>query len=139
MEFTVPKFIEKESRIVGPLTFKQFIFVGLAGAISVFLYFILPFYLFIIIAIILFGGSLALAFLKIGKTSLPSFIANFFVFLFKPRIYLWKKKTSPPKFLKKEKPPLIEQEKEKEEEKTKLKVSRGSRLDELFTRVETKQ
>jgi len=139
MEFTVPKFIEKESKIVGPLTFKQFIFVGLAGAISVFVYFVLPFYLFIIIAIILFGGSLALAFLKIGKTSLPSFIANFFVFTFKPRIYLWKKKTSPPKFLKKEKPLLIEQKKEEEEEKTKLKVSRGSRLDELFTRVETRQ
>lgn len=138
MEFTVPKFIEKEARIVGPLTFKQFIFIGAAGAISIFIYFIVPFFLFIIIAIVLLGGSFALAFFKIGKTSLPNFIANFFSFIFKPRIYLWKKKTSPPKFLKKEKLPLIEEE-EKEEEKTKLKVSRGSRLDELFTRVETRQ
>lgn len=139
MEFTVPKFIEKESKIVGPLTFKQFIFIGAAGAISIFIYFVLPFYLFIIIAIVLLGGSFALAFLKIGKTSLPNFITNFLSFTFKPRIYLWKKKTSPPKFLKKEKATLIKEEKEEEEEKTKLKVSRGSRLDELFTRLETKK
>jgi len=67
MEFTVPKFIEKEARIVGPLTFKQFIFIGAAGAISIFVYFVLPFYLFIIAVIILLGGSFALAFLKMGK------------------------------------------------------------------------
>ena len=137
MEFTVPKFIEKEARIVGPLTFKQFIFIGAAGIISVFVYFIFPLYLFIIAVIVLLGGAFALAFLKIGKTSLPSFIANFFVFFFKPKIYLWKKKSNPPKFLKKGKSPLIEQK--EEEEKTKLKVSRGSRLDELFTRIETKK
>jgi len=139
MEFTVPKFIEKEARIVGPLTFKQFIFIGAAGAISIFVYFVLPFYLFIIAVIILLGGSFALAFLKIGKTALPSFILNFFTFIFKPRIYLWKKKTSPPKFLKKGKIPLIEEKNKEEEEKTKLKISRGSRLDELFTRIETKK
>jgi hypothetical protein len=137
MEFTVPKFIEQEAKIVGPLTFKQFIFIGIAGGISIFLYFILPFFLFIIIAVILLGSALVLAFLKIGKTSLPEYITNFFVFIFKPRIYLWKKKTSPPKFLAKEKEPipgLKEPEKE-----LKLRISKGSRIDELFTRIETKK
>ena len=137
MEFTVPKFIEQEAKIVGPLTFKQFIFVGIAGGISLFLYFIVPFFLFIIILVILLGSALALAFLKIDRTSLPELISNFFVFTFKPRIYLWKKKTSPPKFLAKGKEPipgLREPEKE-----VKLKVSVGSRLDELFTRIETKK
>jgi len=135
MEFTVPKFIEQEARIVGSLTFKQFIFVGIAGGISLFIYFILPFFLFIIVAIILLGSALALAFFKIGKISLPEFIANFFIFIFKPRIYLWKKKTSPPKFLTRMKEPipgLREPEKE-----VKLKISKGSRLDELFMRIET--
>jgi hypothetical protein len=75
--------------------------------------------------------------LKIGKTSLPAFIKNFFSFLFKPKIYLWKKKTSPPKFLRKEKV-KVKDIKEETEEESKLRVSTGSRLDELFTRIETK-
>ena len=137
MEFTVPKFIEREAKIVGSLTFKQFIFVAIAGGISLFIYFILPFFLFVIIAVILLGSALALSFLKVSRTSLPELIVNFFAFTFKPRIYLWKKKTSPPKFLTKMKEPipgLREPEKE-----VKLKISKGSRLDELFTRIETKK
>lgn len=137
MEFTVPQFIEKEPKIVGPFTFKQFIFIGIAGGICLFLFFTVSLFVFIILAIILLGGAFALAFLKIGKTSLPIFIKNFFSFLFKPKIYLWKKKTSPPKFLREEK---VEEKKEEEEigEESKLKVSKGSKLDELFTKLETK-
>jgi len=135
MEFTVPQFIEKEPKIVGPFTFKQFIFIGIAGGICIFLFFTVSLFVFIIMTIVLLGGAFALAFLKVGKTSLPLFIKNFFAFLFKPKVYLWKKKTSPPKFIKEEK---VKEEKEEIEEKSKLKVSTGSRLDELFTRLETK-
>jgi len=135
MEFTVPQFIEKEPKIVGPFTFKQFIFIGVAGGICLFLFFTVSLPVFIIMAIVLLGGAFALAFLKIGKTSLPIFIKNFFSFLFKPKVYLWKKKTSPPKFLRKEK---VEEKEEEIEEESKLKVSKGSRLNELFTHLETK-
>ena len=137
MEFIVPQFIEKEAKIVGPFTFKQFIFIGIAGGICIFLFFTVSLLLFIIMTIVLLGGAFALAFLKIGKTSLPIFIKNFFSFLFKPRVYLWKKKTSPPKFLRKEKEE-VKETKEGIEEESKLKVNTGSRLDELFTRIETK-
>jgi hypothetical protein len=136
MEFTVPQFIEKEAKIVGPFTFRQFIFIGTAGGICLLLFFVLPFFAFIIVAIILLGGALALALLKVGKTSLPVFIKNFFIFIFKPKLYLWKKKTSPPKFLGRKKE--IKKEEEKIEKKSKLKVTKGGRLDELFTRIETK-
>lgn len=135
MEFTVPQFIEKEAKIVGPFTFRQFIFIGTAGGICLLLFFILPLPAFIVVAVILLGGALALALLKVGKTSLPVFIKNFFIFIFKPKLYLWKKKTSPPKFLRRKK----ETRKEKKiEKKSELKVSKGGRLDELFTRIETK-
>lgn len=134
MEFTVPQFIEREAKIVGPLTFKQFIYIGTAGALSLFLYFTVPFFLFIVTAGILLGIAFILAFFKIGKTSAPSFIVNFFSFLFKPKIYLWKKKTSTSRFLVKKEPT---REKVAPEE-LELKVSRGSKLDELFTRLETK-
>ncbi len=137
MEFTVPQFIEKEPKIVGPFTFKQFIFIGIAGGICIFLFFTVSLFVFIIMTIVLLGGAFALAFLKVGKTSLPLFIKNFFSFLFKPKIYLWKKKTSPLRFLRKEKEEVKKKE-EGIEEESKLKVNTGSRLDELFTRLETK-
>lgn len=134
MEFTVPQFIEREPKIVGPLTFKQFIFIGIAGGICIFLFFTVSLFLFIIMAVFLLGGAFALAFLKVGKTSLPIFIKNFFSFLFKPKIYLWKKKTTPPKFLREEKV----KKGEEIEAGPELRVSKGSKLDELFTKLETK-
>jgi len=139
MEFIVPQFIEKEAKIVGPFTFKQFVFIGIAGALCVFLFFTVPFSLFIILAIFLLGGAFALVFLKIEDVSLPVFIKNFFVFLFKPKTYLWKKKGTPSKFLKKEKEEETKTEEAKgEERKSKLKITKGSRLHELLTRIETK-
>ena len=82
MQFIVPKFIERKPKIIGPLTFKQFVFIGTAGGICLFLYFIVPFWLFMIIALFLLGGSSALAFLKIGKDPLPIIIKNFFIYTF---------------------------------------------------------
>lgn len=134
MEFTVPQFIEREAKIVGPFTFRQFIFIGTAGGICILLFFVLPFSVFIVLAIVLLGGALALALLKVQRTSLPVFIKNFFIFLFKPRVYLWKKKSVMPKFLQKEKEIIREEIKEE----SVLKVVKGSKLRELFTYLETK-
>ena len=133
MEYIVPQFIERETKIVGPFTFKQFIFIGIAGGLSIFLYFFLPFFLFLIIAVGLMGGAFALAFFKMGGLSLPKLLQNFFIFLTKPKIYLWKKKTIPPKIFKK-----IEELKEEEKEGSILKISGRSRLRELFKVLETK-
>lgn len=135
MEFTVPQFIEKKAKIVGPFTFRQFLFIGLASGICLFLYFVLPLAVFIITSIILLGGGFALAFVKINRTSLPVFIKNFFIFLFKPKIYLWRKKTMPLKVFKKEK---FEEKKIKTKEESPLKIAKGSRLGNLFTSLETK-
>ncbi len=137
MEFTVPQFIEKEAKIVGPFTFKQFIFVGIAGTISAFFYLTLPFSLSIILIVILMGIAFALSFVKIKKTTLPKYIANFIIYQFRPKIYIWKKKTGTPRFLKQEKKMVKELTEEKPGE-SKLKVSSGSRLDDLFTKLETK-
>ncbi len=136
MEFTVPQFIEKKAKIVGPFTFRQFIFIGIAGGICLFLYFILPLAAFIIISIILVGGGFALALLKINKTSLPVYIKNFFIFLFKPKIYLWRKKITPPKVFQKGK--KFEEKKIKIKKESPLKIAKGSRLGDLFTSLETK-
>lgn len=95
MQFNVPQFIEHEAKIVGPLTFKQFAFVGTAGAIALILYASTPFYVFLTVTIILGSLAAALAFLKIGGISLPTFISNFLKFGSEPKIYIWQKKEQP--------------------------------------------
>lgn len=133
MEFIVPQFIEREPKIVGPFTFKQFIFIGIAAGLSIFFYFLVPFSLFLIIAIVLLGGALALVFLKPGGISLPAVIKNFFVFLSRPKIYLWRRKAILPKISR-----GVEKPKEEVKEESILKIAERSRLRGLSTRLETK-
>jgi hypothetical protein len=133
MPYTVPQFIEREPKIVGPFTFKQFSFIGAAGALSILLYFILPRFLFVIAAIFLMGTALAMVFLKISGFPLPVLIKNFFIFLTSKKIYLWKKKDLPPKILKKEAVKEV-----KEEKGPTLKISEGGRLKNLTTFLETR-
>jgi predicted membrane protein len=132
MQFTVPKFIERKTRIVGPLTFEQVIFLGIAVAISVFLYFTVPLTTFIIAAALVIGIALILAFFKIEKTPLPVVVKNLFAFTFDPKIYLWKRKDALPKLITK----VEEKEEVKEEES--LKITKQSRLKDLSNRLESK-
>jgi len=133
MQFVVPQFIEREAKIVGPFTFRQFIFIGTAGGLTLFLYFFIKsFALFIIVAVTLNGGALFLALKKVGGfMPLPTAIKNFFFFSTKPKIYLWQKKVLPPKFIRK-----IESPKEIKED-TSLKITGRSRLKELYSHLET--
>jgi len=142
MEFTIPQFIEKEAKIVGPLTLKQFAFFGVAIVVCVILYFVLPPVVFFIFCIPLLIGAGIMAFYKKEGIPLPGLIVGWFLFLFKPKIYLWKKKGIAPKFFRKAPPKrkaILEQEKEEERRKgPSLKMHRGSCLNKLFTQVETK-
>jgi len=133
MRFTVPKFIEHEAKIVGPLTFKQFVFIGIAGAICFALYFTVPFSIFLIACLILGGGAIALAFLKIGGKSLPAILGNFLKFSVSPKIFIWRKIGAPIKIFKKEKI-----KKEEVEEELPLKIAEKSQLKKLRTQIETK-
>lgn len=130
MEFTVPKFIEREARIAGPLTFKQLLILFITGAICFILYTILPFFTFLVISFILIPVGLALAFLKIGGRSFLVILANAFWFFFSPKIFVWKKKKTPV-ILKK-----IEVKKTGRE--LPLKVVEGSRLKKIKIKIETK-
>jgi len=133
MRFTVPQFIEMEAKIVGPLTFRQFIFIGIAGAICFVLYFTFPFSLFLLATIVLGSGAVAFAFLKIGGRGLPTILGNFLKFSLAPKIYLWGKKEVPTEVFKKE---MAKAEEKKEE--LPLKIAEKSRLKKLRTQIETK-
>ena len=132
-QFTVPQFIEHEPKIVGPLTFKQFIFIGIAAAICFIFYFTTPFFVFVLATIVVMGGGAALAFLKSGGRSLPVVLKNFFNFSRAPKMYLWKHREGlPPKIMKIAPAP-------KEIEKASVPTVTGkSRLNVLSTQIETK-
>jgi hypothetical protein len=139
MEFTVPQFIENEAKIVGPLTFKQSIYIGAGGGICFFLFFTAPFYVFAPLAIIVMAVAAGLAFLKVQSIPLPSYIKNFFFFLFKPKVYLWKKKNLPLKFFSQDKSTeKMKATEDRDGNNSPLKISKKSRLNELNTEIEAK-
>jgi hypothetical protein len=92
MNFTIPQFIEMESKIVGPLTFKQFVFVAIGTSLSFVIYFSvgkasMPLAL-AIIAIIM-GTACALAFVKIDGIDIMVVLRHYVAFSMAPRIFLW--------------------------------------------------
>lgn len=132
MRFTIPQFIEHEPKIVGPFTFRQFIFIGIAISVCFVIYFSAPFYIFLLACIFLGAGALAMAFVKIGGRSLPVILGNFFKFNLTPKIYIWRKTETPIRVVKKE----GVKKKEGEEEELPLKIAEKSQLKKLGTKIE---
>ena len=134
MQFIVPQFIDRKARIIGALTFKQFIFVGLAGAFCIFIYFLLPWKTTaIVISVFILGVGAALAFIKIGKDPLPVVIKNFFFYTIGPKVYLWNKSFAPDQAFKESKYVKFEEEKD-----ASSGISRESQLKKLSTHIDTK-
>lgn len=96
MRFQVPQFIEVEDKIFGPLTFKQFIYMGGAIGVAVVLFLLLPRFLAIIISlpIVIFGA--ALAFYKVNDKPFIYLVEAYFKYLTTNKLYIWKKDTSVP-------------------------------------------
>ncbi|MEW5907751.1 MAG: PrgI family protein [Patescibacteria group bacterium] len=90
-KFQVPQFIEIESRIFGPLTLKQFIYlIGGAGIIFI-LYKFLPFWLMIFFSIPVGGIAVALAFYKVNNQPFIRVLESAFHYTTSSKIYIWKK------------------------------------------------
>jgi hypothetical protein len=96
MQFQVPQFIETEDKIVGPLTLRQFLYLALVGGAAFILFFMLEFWLWLIIAFILFVGGVALAFIKINGRPMSLIIQAAFAYFWNPRVYTLKPKVSEP-------------------------------------------
>ncbi len=90
MQFQVPQFIETEDKIVGPFTLRQFIYVGIAGGASAMLYFTVQTGIWVVASALLFGGAIALAFVKVEGRPLFDVATSALGFYWKPQTYLWK-------------------------------------------------
>ncbi len=92
MQFQVPQFIEREAQVVGPLTFRQFSFLAIAGGVAFILYFFAPMVIFVPVTVVLAGIGLLAAFVQVGGKSLPALFVDFLNFQMGGKIYYWKKK-----------------------------------------------
>tara|TARA_Y100000310_G_C20653194_1_gene800610 strand:- start:1745 stop:2158 length:414 start_codon:yes stop_codon:yes gene_type:complete len=137
MRFQVPQFIEHEAKVIGPFTFRQFIYLGVPGAIAFFLYFLAPFLLFIVVSMFLGAFGFLFAFIKVGGRSIPSILLNFLHFTVTPKRYIWQKKQVPV-----ETPQALYGEAEASPQgpqKAKVQLVQKSKVKDLATRVETKR
>lgn len=136
MEFQVPKFIERQPRIIWTITFRQFIFlICVAGALGL-LYLMVPSKpLFYLVAFLSGIFSFTLVFVKIGGRPFSKVLWNFMLYFMGPKLYLWERKAAPPRLLKKTKIPEIKRE--KVPPTPSLRIAEKSRLKEMARKIET--
>lgn len=90
MRFEVPQFIEIEDKIFGPLTWRQFIYLGGGVGAAVAMFVVLPFILFLIFGIPLALVAIALAFFPVNSRPFSFFLQAIYDYLRNKRLYLWR-------------------------------------------------
>jgi len=91
MRFQVPQFIEIESKIFGPLTFKQFIYLAGGAGLSFLFYAFLPFFIAVIFIAPVGAFAAALAFYKVHNRPFIKVTESAFRYFTAPKIYIWRK------------------------------------------------
>lgn len=92
MRFEVPQFIEIEDRIIGPLSWRQFLYLGGGLGMGAVLFLTTPFIVFLIIGLPLGITALALAFYPINNRPFSFFLEAMFNYFYNHRLYLWRRK-----------------------------------------------
>lgn len=133
MRYKVPREIEHKAKIVGPATFTQLLYIGAAGLLALFLYFIMgktPMFYFLSFLIGTLG--VALAFLQVAGQPLPEYLKKLFLFSFSSKEYLWEKKIIPMETIITTSRKPVE-EKEKEEDRS----LRSGKMSNISSKIET--
>jgi len=90
MEYQVPQFIEVESKIVGPLTLRQFIYVAGAGGLCVIFFSYLHIALALILSALVIIFAAMLAFYKVNNKPFISMLEAGFNYYTGSKFFLWK-------------------------------------------------
>ncbi len=92
MRFQVPQFIETETKIIGPFTLKQFLWLA-GGVVMMFLFnFLLPPKIFIAVAILIGAASITFAYLKIEGLPLATYLLRALSFSLSSKKYMFTKR-----------------------------------------------
>ena len=96
MRFQVPQFIETETKIVGPFTLKQFLFLA-TGAVIIFIlqYALTSLIILAIVSLPIAILFIALAFYKISGIPLPQYALMALSYLTGPKRYQFRKDEEP--------------------------------------------
>ena len=88
-QFTIPQFIDVESKIIGPITTRQFVIFLVAAVLIGLCYRLFDFSLFITIAVIIFIVSALFAFVKVNGRPFHLFLLNAVQTIRRPRLRIW--------------------------------------------------
>lgn len=139
MEFTVPKFIKHESKVIWFLSFRQFIILAVAGVICLAAFYKTPFWLFLIISTFVGGSAVVITFFKIHGRPPLVILKDFFFFIISPKVYMWKRKITPVSTVAKTTPSVLAEEISsfQQQQYPKQKKIKRSKLRSLSMKIET--
>lgn len=91
MQFIVPQFIDIEDKVIGPFTFKQFMYMAGGLGLAFAVYKILPPFISIPIALGIVVLAIMLTFYKVNGKPFVFTLQSFIYFIFQSKLYIWKK------------------------------------------------
>ncbi len=91
-QFVVPQFIDVESKIIGPITTRQFLILLGATLLIALFYRIFDFLTFLIVGIITLGIAIIFAFVKINGRPFHYFVLNLIQTTKRPNVRVWNHK-----------------------------------------------
>lgn len=96
MQYKVPQFIEIEDKVVGPLTFRQFVYIAGGAGMAFVLYIRLPVLIALPLILVVVGLAAALAFYKINNKPFSYFIESALRYSINSKLYVWRKELKKP-------------------------------------------
>jgi len=131
-QFTVPQFIDVESKIIGPITTRQFLIILAAAVVIGISYKLFDFSLFLLITVVVLVIASVFAFVKVNGRPFHYFVLNITQTVRRPGTRVWNNRLTI--FEEIDKTPIV-----KQEEKPVVKEQyKKSRLAELALVVDTK-
>jgi hypothetical protein len=92
MEYQVPQFIEVEDKLIGPLTFKQFVYIAGGAGLCVVFFVYLPLLLSLLFSGLIAALAAALAFYKVNGKSFVEMLEAGFTYYTGAKFFLWQHK-----------------------------------------------
>ena len=92
MRFEVPQFIDVEDKIIGPLTWRQFLYLGGGVGMAVVIFLTTNLIVFVLVGLPIGALAVALAFFPINNRPFSYFLEAMFNYITRQRLYFWRKK-----------------------------------------------
>lgn len=90
-QYQVPQFIETKTKILGPFTFEQSVYIIGGAVLEYIIQYTLTGNFRLIMTVAVAGMAFLLAYGSAGGMSIPQFLLRGFIFLLSPRQYLYHK------------------------------------------------